>query len=258
MFDHGDSLPAAGALPCVWMSAGLVSFKLCDREGECESCPFDRAMRGLGASPEAKPGTSETAATALPPAPWSFPADRGYHPGHGWARRLGAGRLRLGVDALVARLWGHASGVILPALGSRLAAGETACWLEDGPELLPIPSPVAGTVVARNHGVLAEPGLVAVSPYEAGWLFEVEAGRPAADSLLAAAAAQEAAEADLAAFLAAAGRALRRGRDGVGPSLADGGERLTDLRAMLGPPRYASLARRYLSPRAGRRRTSGR
>jgi hypothetical protein len=36
-----------GILPCVWMSAGLVSFKLCDREGECESCPFDRAMRGL-------------------------------------------------------------------------------------------------------------------------------------------------------------------------------------------------------------------
>lgn len=34
-----------GALPCVWMSAGLVSFKLCDREGECEGCPFDRAMR---------------------------------------------------------------------------------------------------------------------------------------------------------------------------------------------------------------------
>ena len=36
-----------GVLPCVWMSAGLVSFKLCDREGECEGCPFDLAMRGL-------------------------------------------------------------------------------------------------------------------------------------------------------------------------------------------------------------------
>jgi hypothetical protein len=34
-----------GALPCVWMSAGLIAFKLCDREGECEGCPFDRAMR---------------------------------------------------------------------------------------------------------------------------------------------------------------------------------------------------------------------
>jgi hypothetical protein len=40
-------VPPPAALPCVWMSAGLVAFKLCDREGECEACPFDRAMRGL-------------------------------------------------------------------------------------------------------------------------------------------------------------------------------------------------------------------
>jgi hypothetical protein len=51
MFARGDSLLAKdvlppGVLPCVWMSAGVVSFKLCDREGECEGCPFDRAMMG--------------------------------------------------------------------------------------------------------------------------------------------------------------------------------------------------------------------
>lgn len=40
-------VPSPAVLPCVWMSAGLVAFKLCDREGECESCPFDQAMRGL-------------------------------------------------------------------------------------------------------------------------------------------------------------------------------------------------------------------
>jgi hypothetical protein len=44
MFAQGDNKP--GVLPCVWMSAGLVAFKLCDREGECEGCPFDRAMQG--------------------------------------------------------------------------------------------------------------------------------------------------------------------------------------------------------------------
>ena len=44
-----------GALPCVWMSAGLVSFKLCDREGECEGCPFDRAMREPHGRPVRRP-----------------------------------------------------------------------------------------------------------------------------------------------------------------------------------------------------------
>lgn len=69
MFPHGDAtprtgaagMPPAGVLPCVWMSAGLISFKLCDREGECESCPFDRAMRGLPPLAEA-PAPSRHAA----------------------------------------------------------------------------------------------------------------------------------------------------------------------------------------------------
>lgn len=238
-----------GLLPCVWMSAGLVAFKLCDRQGECESCPFDQVMRGP------RPAT-ETLRSPVAPrlTPWSFPADRGYHPGHGWAQAMDGGRLRLGIDALVARLWDRSSGVILPAAGSRLTAGETACWLEDGAELLPIPSPAGGTVVARNGRVLEDPGLVAAAPYEAGWLFEVESEGEASPPLLSAEVARAAAAEDLADFQAAAGRELGRGRGQVGATLPDGGEPLTDLRAMLGPPRYASLVRRLLSRRAGRRR----
>jgi hypothetical protein len=31
---------------CVWMEAGLVSYKICDRNFECESCPLDYGLRG--------------------------------------------------------------------------------------------------------------------------------------------------------------------------------------------------------------------
>lgn len=41
----------AGGLPCIWMSAGLVAYKLCDRGFECDGCPFDQAMRGGTAAP---------------------------------------------------------------------------------------------------------------------------------------------------------------------------------------------------------------
>ena len=30
---------------CVWMSAGLIRFWLCDRAYDCENCPLDRALR---------------------------------------------------------------------------------------------------------------------------------------------------------------------------------------------------------------------
>ena len=47
---------------CVWMCAGLVAWKLCDRDFDCEHCPFDRAMRGGDASPSPGPATPRTAA----------------------------------------------------------------------------------------------------------------------------------------------------------------------------------------------------
>lgn len=61
--------PPQGVLPCVWMSAGLVSFKLCDREGECEGCPFDRAMRGLpSGAPRARRSPSQRSGRRRAPA----------------------------------------------------------------------------------------------------------------------------------------------------------------------------------------------
>jgi hypothetical protein len=52
---EGAAAGLPGLLPCVWMSAGLVAFKLCDLAGECEGCPFDRAMRGLAPLPPPRP-----------------------------------------------------------------------------------------------------------------------------------------------------------------------------------------------------------
>ena len=30
---------------CVWMATGVVTYKLCDFEYNCEACPFDQALR---------------------------------------------------------------------------------------------------------------------------------------------------------------------------------------------------------------------
>ena len=34
-------------LKCVWMSAGLVKYKLCDQGFNCEHCEFHHAMQGI-------------------------------------------------------------------------------------------------------------------------------------------------------------------------------------------------------------------
>jgi glycine cleavage system H lipoate-binding protein len=35
-----------GELPCVWMKAGVINFKLCDNAYDCLTCAFDKAMSG--------------------------------------------------------------------------------------------------------------------------------------------------------------------------------------------------------------------
>jgi hypothetical protein len=30
---------------CVWMASGVVTYKLCDFEYNCELCPFDQVLR---------------------------------------------------------------------------------------------------------------------------------------------------------------------------------------------------------------------
>lgn len=43
----GEERRAAGSrTQCVWMQAGVVGYKLCDREFDCDLCPFDAALRG--------------------------------------------------------------------------------------------------------------------------------------------------------------------------------------------------------------------
>ena len=41
-----ESTLTAAPLKCVWMLAGNVDYKLCDREYDCDECPFDLAIRG--------------------------------------------------------------------------------------------------------------------------------------------------------------------------------------------------------------------
>lgn len=242
---------AAGALPCIWMSAGLVAYKLCDRNFECDGCPFDQAMRGV---PPRRTGLGETPAPLAAAEPLSaavagrFPGDRRYHPAHAWAERRPGGGVRIGIDSLFAALAGRPGAVVLAAAGSPLERGRSASWLVTRGELIPVPSPIDGTVRRRNERLAAEPGLAASDPYGEGWLLEAEVSGEDPDALLLdAAAARRRAERRRAAFLAEAAALLEPGRRAVGPTLPDGGLPLRDLEQMLGPGRYYRLAARHLA-----------
>ncbi len=41
-------------LKCIWMTSGVIDYKLCDNNFDCENCPFDRIIRNLSNEKETR------------------------------------------------------------------------------------------------------------------------------------------------------------------------------------------------------------
>ncbi|HET8645551.1 MAG TPA: glycine cleavage system protein H [Vicinamibacteria bacterium] len=218
--------------PCIWMSAGLVRYKLCDRDFDCEHCPLDAALRGESSWPGPAPADA--------PRALDFPPDRRYSPGHLWVAPRPHGEVGTGVDAVAAALLGTARGVRWSACG-RVQRGEVVATLDLPYGLLPIAAPVGGRRFHGNEALDRAPSLLASDPYGEGWLFAMAGAGD--DGLLDPAAAAAQARLDLRHFRRRAALLLLAEASALGATLPDGGEALTDLRHMLGPRRYLELVR---------------
>jgi glycine cleavage system H lipoate-binding protein len=215
------------------MTAGLLAYRLCDRAYDCAGCPLDAALHG-----------NAGAATAeLPPRgrALTFPADRSYTAGHLWVQRR-AGGARIGLDALAACLAGPPAAVRV--LADRVVAGDVMAALDLAQGRVPLTAPAPGTV-ALNPGVRLRPGLAGDDPYGEGWLLQL-GGDSALPRLLDASAAERQAIHDARRFARRAALHLLDGTADAGPTLADGGAPITDLRAVLGPRRCLELLRELI------------
>jgi len=103
---------------------------------------------------------------------WEFRADRQYSLSHWWVQSLAEGRVRYGLDAFAACLLGHVTSTIFPTEGSPLPRGEPACWLLDDGELIPLRSPLTGSLLRTNRRLQENPALIGTSSYDEGWLLE--------------------------------------------------------------------------------------
>lgn len=164
---------------CVWMRAGVLAYKLCDRGFDCEHCPLDAALRGNPWSwiPPGRP-LSEHCFQA-----GTFPDDRWYSAGHTWVGGHGAvpGRVRFGLDCFAAALLGPPRRLRRIESSHGLEAGQTVCELDLEQGSVPLGLPGPGRVVAWNGALADSLALLVEAPYDEGWIAEIEpafAGRP--------------------------------------------------------------------------------
>ena len=234
-------LVAEGAQPCVWMCAGLVRYRLCNRDFDCEHCPLDAALRG-----ELRPDPPGSALLFSPDHEAGLPADRCYSSGHTWARpsREHARAWRVGIDAFAATLIGSVREVSCEPF-EHLYARETLCTVDLGVGTLAIGAPISGRVLQHNEDLTAAPDLLITSPYTDGWIAELLADDVAHHPLLESDAAHRQLTLDLRRFRR--NIAFRLLAAAAAGDLCEGEpEALHDLRSVMAGDRYVDCIRDFV------------
>jgi glycine cleavage system H protein len=95
-----------------------------------------------------------------------------------WVLRMeaeGGNRVRVGLTDFLQQRSGDVAFATVKAPGTRLEAGDDLADLETIKVVTSLPSPVGGEIVAANGALDLNPEVINQSPYEKGWLAEIEA-----------------------------------------------------------------------------------
>jgi len=104
----------------------------------------------------------------------AVPNDLRYTKEHEWVKVISETVVRVGITDYAQSALGDIVYLSLPAVGTSLAAGQTCGEVESTKSVSDIYAPLDGVVKVINDAAVAEPSVINSSPYEAGWLIELE------------------------------------------------------------------------------------
>lgn len=115
----------------------------------------------------------------------NIPEDLVYTDEHEWIKRIDDSRIRLGITDYAQDQLGDVVYIELPEVGKEVAEDDLVAEIESTKSVGEVYAPFAGTIAAVNEAAAASPELVNSSPYDEGWLVEMDvAGEIAGDHLL--------------------------------------------------------------------------
>lgn len=267
---EGYSLISKNDLKCVWMTAGLLTYKLCKYNLQCEKCPLDWELRNLSSTPTfdstASEGVNrsdveETPSTLLPEkanekeseamenrSPFTIRYSLFYHPGHTWMKVEGSNEIRIGIDQFLAATMGKVKAVLPVVSGRRCTQGKVFCSMIQEEGMLHIVSPISGYILSFNPNLKDHPDLVRQDPLGEGYLLTLKPKnlqREQKNFIFGEAAATwcrkewERLKEELISE-------LPRDQERLGLTLQDGGLKLRVAKDFIGPERYLQLINSFL------------
>lgn len=178
---------------CIWMTAGVISFKLCPLNYDCEHCDFDEVMRSQVRSKRARPRVKKHEPKTLTPSesisassidsriPLFFTFAAGevdeelyLHPAHLWARRVEDQKWRLGIGKLLAYVLPPPVKIELHGQNTRVTQNRLLGKVHTQAGTVPLLAPLSGRLVKINSKIDQCPELVQQDPDGEGWLATME------------------------------------------------------------------------------------
>jgi glycine cleavage system H protein len=108
----------------------------------------------------------------------SFPTDLIYTKEHEWARKVGDKVIRVGITTFAVVQLGDVTMVELPEVGDRIDREQVFGTVESVKAVSDLYAPATGAVTRINEALNDAPELVNDSPYEKGWMLELELDDP--------------------------------------------------------------------------------
>lgn len=231
-------------LRCIWMTAGILSYQLCDCEFDCDNCPLDAAMRKhFGGTPEIT-DQKETPVVNLT-AEDNF-GDFFYSNNHCWIVRKDVQNVRVGLEPGFTSLLPPIKSVVLPSPNEKVTKDQSSFWIVVEGGTFSMSSPVTGSVVGRNTAIANDPSKLSRQPFPEGWLFDVqtEESELQVQGFMRKREADKEYFSDLERFNHLLISSLKRSNAGVGFTAADGGELIREAYKMFGPQRYFEMLKK--------------
>jgi glycine cleavage system H protein len=271
------------ALNCIWVDAGVVSYKLCDMDFECENCSFDQVMRRCSSGLQGKKrqakvvaaksgvllkdsesaggGETLSAGSSIPAKtvsalitgmlfgtiPRSLPAEFVYSKNHLWAKRIENNRFRIGIDAYLTSHLNHLWGIILPQIGTLINRNAPLMWIILEAGTLVVRSPIGGRVSGANLRLKECACLVNTEPYGSGWICEIDVEKELGSAWFNNDAARALYDDQFSELEQGLISDFEEGQNFVGATMMDGGTTPKNLEDLLGAQRYISVLKKLLS-----------